>query len=194
MSAAFAQTAGTAQAEAPAWWYHGYIEAGGRTFLNNPQRDGVASQGGKSLAKFYEYRDLRSGPFLNGRISAGSNDGLYQLDLWAKNVGYRDQRYNVDLSKAGEHYLTFEWDQTPHVYSTSAQTIYNGVGTNALTLPGGLSDTLFRDAGCSPGTPPGGPGCGATLTAGQRAAVQADIQRNLHQTDIGIRRDTAAVE
>ena len=45
-----------------------------------------------------------------------------------------------DVSKAGEHYLNFGWDQTPHVYSTSAQTLYNGVGTTALTLPSGLSD------------------------------------------------------
>ncbi len=35
----------------PFWWFHGTVEAGGRFFLNNPQRDGVASQGGKSLAK-----------------------------------------------------------------------------------------------------------------------------------------------
>ena len=36
------------------WWFHGYLETGGRFFLNNPQYDGVSAFGGKSLAKFYE--------------------------------------------------------------------------------------------------------------------------------------------
>ena len=63
--------------------------------------------------------------------------------MWANNVasnfqGFSDQSYMLTASKAGEQYLTFIWDQTPHVYSTSAQTIWNGVGSNNLTLPAGL--------------------------------------------------------
>ena len=65
-----------------------------------------------------------------------------------RNVGYSDQSYDLSASKAGKYYVDVQWDQTPHVYSTSAQTIYNGVGTNALTLPAGLSNTLFTDVGC----------------------------------------------
>src|SRR5690349_8944932 len=41
------------------WWFQGYLEAGGRGFANDPQRDGVKALGGDSLAKYYEYRDLR---------------------------------------------------------------------------------------------------------------------------------------
>src|SRR5882724_3151105 len=115
----------------PGWWQHYYVEAGARAFLNNPQRDGVAALGGQSLAKYYEYRDLRPGPFLHGWASVGSNDGRYQFDAWAKNVGYNDQQYQFDASKAGEHYFGFSWDQVPHIYSTSAQTQYNGVGSTS---------------------------------------------------------------
>jgi MtrB/PioB family decaheme-associated outer membrane protein len=167
---AFAQTAYSvngawAQADpVPYWWFHGTIEAGGRFFLNDPQRNGSAYLGQKSLAKFYEYRDLRPGPIGNVWLAAGSRDGLYEVDVGGKNIGYDDQSYYLDASKAGEHYFNFSWDQTPHLYSTSAQTPYLGVGTNALTL-----DKRVANTGLYP-----------TL--------------NFHQTDIGIRRDTASVQ
>lgn len=165
------------------WWLHGYFEVGGRDFLNNPCRNCSVTSGQGSLAKYYEYSSIKPGPFLDGHVATGSSNGLYQADVWARNVGYSDQQYLVDLSKAGEHYLTFGWDQTPHLYSTSALTLYNGVGTNALTLPGGLSNSLFVASG---NTNP--------ITTPNAANVKTLIDANVHQTDIGIRRDTAAVE
>jgi MtrB/PioB family decaheme-associated outer membrane protein len=188
---------------ADGWWYHYYVEVGGRGFLNDPKRDGIKSRGtGDSLAKFYEYRDLRPGPFADGWFAIGTNNGLWLIDGWGKNVGYDDQAYQLNVSKAGEHYFTFGWDETPHVYSTSALTLYNVNGNlfdpngNARTLPAGLSASLFGAAGCTgvPNAVPGGAGCGSPLTAGQAAAVRTLINNNVHQTDIGIRRDTAAVE
>ena len=47
----------------PYWWWHGEVDVGGRFFLNDPQRNGSNYLGQNSLAKFYEYRDLRPGPF-----------------------------------------------------------------------------------------------------------------------------------
>ena len=161
------------------WWFHGYIEVGGRFFTNNPEKNGIASQGGKSLSKFYEYRDLRPGPIGNAHLSTGTNNGLYQLDIWGDNIGYDDQRYDLNASKAGEHYFNFQWDQTPHNYGTGL-TIYNGVGTNSLTLPAGLSSTLFTLSG-------------NTNPAGNRTLIQSTLNANSHLTDIGIRRDTASV-
>ncbi len=169
------------------WWFQGYLEAGGRIFLNNPQRDGVASEGGKSLAKYYEYSTIKPGAFLGAHLATGSNNGLYQVDIWAKNVGYSDQSYLADLSKAGEHYLTLGWDQTPHVYSTSARTLYNGVGTNALTLPAGIGNQLYTGVGGAGAVIPLGP-------PGDPAAVKSIIDANVHRTDLGIRRDTASAE
>jgi MtrB/PioB family decaheme-associated outer membrane protein len=184
-------------AVADGWWYHYYVEVGGRGFLNDPKRDGIKGAGtGDSLAKFYEYRDLRPGPFADGWFAIGTNNGLWLIDGWGKNVGYDDQAYQLNVSKAGEHYFTFGWDETPHLYSTSALTLFNGVGTNALTLPGGLSASLFgpAGAGCTavPNAQPAG--CGSPLSAAAAARVQSLINSNVHQTDIGIRRDTAAVE
>ena len=87
--------------------------------------------------------------------------------------------------------MGFEWDQTPHVYSTSARTLYNGVGSTRLTLPPGLSNQMFTDAGCLPGPA----GCGLPpIPPANAALVQRDIVNNAYQTDLGIRRDTAAVD
>ena len=118
----------------------------------------------QSLAKYYEYRDLRPGPFSNIWLSTGTSDGLYQIDFGGKNIGYRDQSYYLDVSKAGEQYLSLGWDQTPHVYSMSALTPYVGVGTNVLTLNK------------------------------QVATASLFPTLHVNTTDIDIRRDTASVQ
>ena len=167
----------------PFWWFHGELEAGGRVFLNNPEKAGLASQGGKSQSKYYEYNAQKPGPFLNGWLSTGTSDGLYKIDVWAKNVGYADQRYDLDASKAGQHYFNFQWDETPHNRGTGL-TLYNGVGSNALTLPAGLSNTLHNDCAVAPGC----------AVATRNAATARDINNNLQETNIGIRRDTASAQ
>lgn len=165
------------------WWFHGYLETGGRFFVNNPQSDGLSAFGGKSLAKFYEYSSRKPGPFVGGFFSAGSQDGVYRADFLAQNVGYSDQDYRFDFSKAGVNYLSVGWDQTPHLYSTSARTLYNGVGSAALTLPDGLSNQLAIAAGGA-----------VTPTPAQAGQVKAIIDANVRRTDIGIRRDTFSIE
>ena len=154
----------------PYWWLHGTIEAGGRDFLNDPQRNGSAYLNQNSLAKYYEYSTVKPGPFSNIWLSAGSKDGLHQIDFGGQNICYSDQSYYLDMSKAGEQYLSLGWDQSPHIYSTSAQTPYLGVGTNLLTLPVGLG--------------------AANVKNGNASAITPDLQ----QTDIGIQRNTASAQ
>jgi MtrB/PioB family decaheme-associated outer membrane protein len=144
-------------APVPYWWTHGEIEFGGRGFVNNPNQSGsiwgdtnrantttggYAYLGQKSLGKFYEYGIENPNPFGGGHVAAGTSDGLYQIDLWANNIasnfaGFSDQAYLLQASKVGEHYFWFSWDQTPHIYSTSAQTPFLGVGSDHLIWPGG---------------------------------------------------------
>jgi hypothetical protein len=141
----------------PYWWTHGEVEFGGRGFVNDPNQSGsiyadtnphdttnggYAYVGQKSLAKFYEYGIENPSPFGGGHVAAGTSDGLYQIDLWANNIasnfaGFSDQAYLLQASKVGEHYFWFSWDQTPHIYSTSAQTPFLGVGTDHLAWAGG---------------------------------------------------------
>jgi hypothetical protein len=173
--------------EAP-WWTHGFVEVGGRGFLNDPTYGGHIFQGQGSLAKFYEYRDLRPGPTGDFFVAAGSKDGLYEVDAWGKNVGYRDQRYEAYVSKAGEQYFNFMWDETPHVYSTSASTLFNTNG-NALTLINpNIGAQLFA------GGVAGFPTIPAAGNAAKTNAISTIINQNVVPTNIGIRRDTAAVD
>ena len=95
-----------------------------------------------SLGKFYEYRDLRPGPFGDLHFATGSRDGLYQIDFWAKNIGYNDQSYYLNFSQAGVQYLGLGFDQTPHIYNDNATTLFQGAGTNNLTIPLGVRTLL----------------------------------------------------
>ncbi len=164
---ALAQTAIPAE-PVPYWWFHGTIEAGGRFFLNNPPRSGSAYLNQQSLAKYYEYSTNKPGAFSNIDIATGSRDGLYQIELGGTNIGYSDQRYYLNTSKAGQLYFNVGWDETPHVYSTSAQTPYLGVGTSQLTLPAGV------------------------VATGQMTAAR--LTPYLNQTDIGIKRETVSTD
>jgi len=172
-------------AEPLPWWFSGDVEFGGRDFTNDPQQNGqtavytnkttspfaVQLTDQKSLAKYYEYSTIRPGPFGDFAMATGSRDGLYQFDFGGSNVGYTDQSYYADFSKAGQHYLNFGWDQTPHIYSMSAQTPWLGVGTNTLTLPAGCASKTNTTALVVTG-----PNC---------------LQPT---TDVGIQRDTASVD
>ena len=174
------------------WWTHGFVELGGRGFLNDPTYGGHIYQGQGSLAKFYEYRDLRPGPTGDFFAAAGSGNGLYEIDAWGKNVGYRDQRYEAYLSKAGEQYFNFMWDETPHVYSTSGSTLFNTSG-NALTLINPNIGTQMFNAGLAPGFPTI-PSAATAASTAKTNAISTIINQNVVPTNVGIRRDTAAVD
>jgi MtrB/PioB family decaheme-associated outer membrane protein len=185
------------------WYFNGDVEAGWRWFLNDPNRGGIASQGQQSLGKYYEYSTIKPGPFFNGWLDWGTRNGVWDYNIWADNVGYSDQAYEANVSKAGEFYLTVGWDETPHIYSTNALTMYQGLGTNHLTLAPGVSNSLFNAAGCvrvagaqPTGCTTGNPASAATnaTQTAQEAAIQNIINSNVYMTDIGIRRDTASTE
>ena len=179
---------------ADTWWvYHGEVEVGGRFFLNNPQKDGIKAYGGQALGKYYEYSDSKPGPFGQFWLNGQTKDGLYNFNVWGDNVGYNDQRYEADGSKAGEHYLDVIWDQTPHVYSTNALTLYSGLGGPALFLPPGLSNSLFDAAGCTRVAGQIQPGGCTSGNVANPNAVRSIINNNVYTTDLGIRRDTAEV-
>ncbi len=180
------------------WWTHGFIEFGGRGFVNDPPRGGHIWQGQGSLAKYYEYSTIKPGAFGDFFVAAGSKNGLYEIDAWGYNPGYSDQRYNAYWSKAGQQYLNFQYDQTPHVYSTSALTLFNGIGTNTLTLANPAIGQQMFAAG-PPGAANAWPtsttaGAGATSSLNKGAAIAPIINQNLRPTDIGIKRETESVD
>ena len=76
---------------------------------------------------------LRPGVYGNFFFGAHRTVDPFDIEVWGKNVGWNDQAYGLDISKPGTYYLTFGWDETPHVWSQKAQSIWSGVGTTFLT-------------------------------------------------------------
>jgi MtrB/PioB family decaheme-associated outer membrane protein len=139
--------------------FHGAAEWGWNYFVNrpplvaapctvssvpNPARvnpagvndTGILCNSRDTRAKFEEYGSIPRGPTFDfATISVASKNGLYFAEAWAQNIGRNNQAYLLDVGKAGVAYLTLGFDQTPHLYSTSAVTIWGNPGSTALTTP-----------------------------------------------------------
>jgi MtrB/PioB family decaheme-associated outer membrane protein len=151
----------------PMWSYDGYAEVGGRTYLNNPDK--------KQLGKFFRYEDWSPGAFGNFYFGA-HRVGADPFDLTASgfNMGWDDQAYELNLSQPGTYYLTFGWDETPHIYSKDAKTTYGPIGgTVATTL-------VFPGASIPPAIP------------APSQATKNFVDANSSVFDLGFRRDTAS--
>jgi MtrB/PioB family decaheme-associated outer membrane protein len=156
-----------AAAAAPMWWYDGFAEIGGRFDLNNPNKT--------SLGEFYRYRDLQPGVFGNFLFGAHrSGADPFDFAVWGKNAGWDDEAFGIDVASPGTYYLTFGWDQTPHVYSWDAKTTYGPLGSNVLSTPS------YPGASVPPANP------------APSAADVAFVNSNSTLFDLGFRRDTAS--
>ncbi|HXW23252.1 MAG TPA: MtrB/PioB family decaheme-associated outer membrane protein [Xanthobacteraceae bacterium] len=141
---------------------------------------GITCPGGGSTntngtrAGYQEYGNLAPGPFLDyATAEVSSKNGLYYGQIWAEHVGNNNQSYLLEVAKAGVAYLDLSWDQTPHLYSTSAISIWGGA-PNALTTPFNF------------GTAP-------ASTFAAQSAIENAILANGAVTTIGIERNTGAV-
>jgi MtrB/PioB family decaheme-associated outer membrane protein len=106
-----------------------------------------------------------------------TTDFRYYTDFYASHVGNNDQYYRLQLGETGKQYLTLQWDQTPHLFSTTAQSLFGGSKT-FLTAPD-LSGPCVN-------------GSGVTTNA-QANICGAAIAANLHTINLGIQRDKGTV-
>jgi MtrB/PioB family decaheme-associated outer membrane protein len=135
---------GSGSAVDSGWYVNGTLEAGGNFFVQRPPRGfgktatdpfWLTPLTTDSRAKFEEYGRVPPGPFMNDlSFRAGSKDNRYAIDFWATDIAQNNQSYYLALSEIGRHYLTFSWDQIPHLLSTSAKSIFGGVGSARLTV------------------------------------------------------------
>ena len=89
----------------------------------------VDVKGGK--AKFNEYRDIHTG--VTGNFGFQYEKGNYYLDFFGKDVGRKDQSYELLGGKWGSFKYDFKYDEIPHNYTTNAKTFYTGFGGANLT-------------------------------------------------------------
>jgi putative beta-barrel porin MtrB/PioB len=134
------------------WESHGIIDVGTNVFIEKPPSGfgriptdpfWLTPKTTDSNAKMDEYGKVPRGLFLDVLgIKAGTKDGRFAVDFWADNVGFDEQRYYLGIYEPGRQYFNIGWDQTPHLLSTSAKTVFGGVGSTRLTVDPTLRQNL----------------------------------------------------
>ena len=106
----------------------GGIEAGVRFLPDRPSQ--LREQ------KFEEYRDVTQGLFLQDlRLRLFTPDEKYSLDAFGSKWGQQDQEFRFALSRLGLWTFGMSWDQTPHIYSTTARLLETETSRGVFTLP-----------------------------------------------------------
>jgi hypothetical protein len=101
-------------------------------------------------------------------------------------LGLNNQGYELNAAKIGEFYVSVGWGQTPHLMSTTAKTVFSGVGTTSLTVDPALRANL-APLTADPNT--GDP----VLGAANRDAMQAFINNAEKSIVLSTRRDKASI-
>ena len=180
---------------ADTWWcFHGDVEVGGRFFANNPTQGRHREPRPESLGKYYEYSDIKPGR-VRQRLAQRRNQGR-PLSSSTSGAKSRLQRSTLQARcvEGRRTLLQFRLgSDAAHLQHQCADALQRP-GHRRADLPAGLSNSAVRRCRVR-----------ATLPANSRPAAQRQSRLtaqplfsghhdNLYTTDIGIRRDTAAVD
>lgn len=115
------------------WVYSGSIEIGG-----------IYADGDEDNAKFKEYKELDSGLYLNTfELHAEKPDGARFIETFGGGVGQDDQFYGLSIGRYNDWKVKAFFSEVPHVFTSTYRNIYNGVGSDNMTLiglaPGGTT-------------------------------------------------------
>jgi MtrB/PioB family decaheme-associated outer membrane protein len=111
----------------------GEFEAGIRSYIDRPSQS--------RRGKLEEYRDIPSGAFLNRlQLRLLSVDSPYSTEFGGSKWGQDDQEFALTTGRLGLWQFGFEWDQTPHVYSTTARFLATETRRGVYVLPNGIQN------------------------------------------------------
>ena len=101
-------------------------------------------RGDDRAAGFLNYKDLRSGGYLNlFALSAEKTGEARFVEAVGGAVGMRDQFYRVQAGRYNDWKVTAFFDGTPQTFTSSYRSLWSGAGTGNLTLntltPGGTT-------------------------------------------------------
>ncbi|HZL93704.1 MAG TPA: MtrB/PioB family outer membrane beta-barrel protein [Vicinamibacterales bacterium] len=122
-------------------------------------------------ARFQRYRDLRSGIYANAAVAGRrTQDWTFEAQAW--NIGYRDQRYQLDVQRVGRLTGTFLWDQIPLFISGDTRTLYTETQPGVFRLEDSMQQAIQAGQ--------------ATLHAYEDQAVRFDLRtmRKIGQADV----------
>ncbi len=122
-------------------------------------------------ARFQRYRDLRSGVYATGGV-AGRRTQDWAIETQAWNIGYRDQRYQLDVQRVGRMTGTFLYDQIPLWISADTRTLYTETQPGVFRLEDSMQQAIQNGE--------------ATLHAFEDQAVRFDLRtmRRIGQADV----------
>jgi MtrB/PioB family decaheme-associated outer membrane protein len=142
------------------WEYSGFIEAGvlgGHASNNN--------------ALFRRYWDISNGATLNNfGMEAVKPDEARFIEIGGGGIGKNDQFVGMQFGRYNDYRINLSYSEIPHVFSTTARPIWQGIGTGNLTLR------------AWPGVAPGGANANNTTNA---AALQGLINAT-GDTELGL--------
>jgi len=84
-------------------------------------------------ARYQRYRDLRPGLYANSAVFGRRTDD-WVLEAQAWNIGYRDQKYQVDFRSVGRLSAMFLWDQIPMYISADTRTLFTETNAGVFRL------------------------------------------------------------
>ena len=101
--------------------------------------------GDEAVAKYREYKDLRSGAYLNNflvMIEKPSN--AFHFDALGGGVPYNDQYYGLEVGRYNSWRVRGTFSEIPHFFTTTYRSLWDENPDNPLTLqglrPGGTTD------------------------------------------------------
>ena len=107
----------------------------------------LGATGDTGSAAFREYGDWSEGLILNRFRSIAENEETAQyIKVHGGGVGRDDQYLEFATGKYGNYDISIAYDSTPHLFTTNAHVLWQGIGTNNLTLPNNLTPGLNTTA------------------------------------------------
>jgi hypothetical protein len=124
--------------------------AGGWKYSGSVQLGVLGVSGDKREGKFREYKDLRSGAYLNGfELQMEKATSARFVEVLGGALGRDDQFFGLRFGRYNSWKLQSFYKDTGHVFTSSYRSLWNGVGSKVLTLkslpPGGTANAATTD-------------------------------------------------
>ena len=123
------------------WEYSGQVEFGY-----------IGGDADEQSAQFRTYQDIDNGAYLNNfRLEMRKPEGGYSIDLVGGGAGRHDQYYGLQFGRYNDWKVKVFFSEIPHVFTNRYKSLWNGIGTDNLTLlpgltPGGTTSTTADNA------------------------------------------------
>src|SRR6185295_13021823 len=111
--------------------------ANGLLYRTTVEFGGIGLGGDEGAAKFGEYKDLGSGAYLNNfTVKIEKPDSAFHFDGVGGGVARNDQYYGLDFGRYNSWRVRGSFSETPHLFTSTYDSQWNGVGSGLLTLTG----------------------------------------------------------